>query len=71
MITKDQLPFYGAMSVEQFADRMGISRSLPYLIIREGQLRALKVFSRTLITVADAEDWLARQPLVRAPKKSC
>ncbi len=64
MITKNQLPLVGAMSVKEFAKWAGISRSSAYLLIRDGQLRARKVFSRTIIAVIDAEEWLARQPLI-------
>ena len=53
-----------AMSVSEFAERYGISRSKTYEEIGAGRLRALKVGKRTLITEDDAEIWLRRLPVM-------
>lgn len=52
----------GAMSVGTFAAWAGLGRTTAWNEIRQGRLRAIKVCSRTLITMADAEHWLLSRP---------
>ena len=59
-----------AMSLTEFCDRYGVSRTKTYEEIKCGRLRAIKCGKRTLITVDDAEAWLMSLPpvaAVRAP----
>jgi hypothetical protein len=51
-----------AFSVEDFARRHGIGRTLVYDEIREGRLVARKVRSRTLVTAEDARAWRENLP---------
>lgn len=53
-------------SVEEFCETYDICRSLAYVEIREGRLKARKVGRRTIIAGEDAEDWFARLPRVKA-----
>lgn len=53
---------HGAMSVDTFCERYGVSRSKAYQEIGAGRLKPKKLGRRTLITVADAEAWLASLP---------
>ena len=66
METLRRRPLLRAMSVGEFSERYGVGRTLVYLEINEGRLRALKCRRRTLITEADAETWLAQLPTVTA-----
>lgn len=52
----------GAMSVGAFAAWAGLGRTTAWNEIRQGRLRAVKVSSRTLVTMADAEQWLSSRP---------
>ena len=52
-------------SVEEFGKIYGICRSLIYLEIREGRLKARKVGRRTVIATEDGEEWFSRLPRVR------
>ncbi|MDP2227067.1 MAG: hypothetical protein Q8J78_06285 [Moraxellaceae bacterium] len=54
----------GAMSVNDFATWAGLGRTTAWNEIREGRLRAVKVSSRTLVTMTDAEQWLISRPTV-------
>lgn len=48
----------GAMSIEDFAERYSIGRSLAYEQIRTGKLRAVKVGPRrTIVLTEDALRW--------------
>lgn len=47
-------------SVEDAARALGIGRSLAFRLIREGQLAAVKIGRRTVVSVKECEDFLAR-----------
>jgi excisionase family DNA binding protein len=47
-----------AMSITEFSERYGVSRSTTYEEIKCGRLRAHKCGKRTIITEDDAENWL-------------
>jgi hypothetical protein len=53
-------------SIEEFGRIYGICRSLIYLEIREGRLKARKVGRRTVIASEDGDDWFSALPRVRA-----
>jgi excisionase family DNA binding protein len=53
-----------AMSLAEFCDRYGLSRTKTYEEIKYGRLRALKCGKRTLVTEDDAEAWLRSLPSV-------
>jgi len=53
-------------SIEEFGKIYGICRSLIYLEIREGRLKARKVGRRTVIAAEDGEEWFSKLPRVRA-----
>ncbi len=57
----------GAMSVNDFAIWAGIGRTTAWKEIRDGHLRAVKVSTRTIIRLADAENWLATRPQLPVP----
>jgi excisionase family DNA binding protein len=48
-----------ADSIPGAAARLGVSRSLTYLLIKSNEIRALKVRGRTIITRAEQERYLA------------
>ncbi|MFN9271070.1 MAG: helix-turn-helix domain-containing protein [Planctomycetaceae bacterium] len=51
-----------AFSFRELADAIGVCpRSIANWVAR-GELRAIKVGSRTVVTVAEAERWLATRP---------
>lgn len=51
-----------ALSFQELADRVGVSsRSISNWVAR-GDLKAIKVGSRTLVTTAEAERWLSTRP---------
>jgi excisionase family DNA binding protein len=52
-----------AMSLADFSERYGPSRTKTYEEIKCGRLRAVKCGRRTLITEDDAEAWLRSLPL--------
>lgn len=43
------------MSVPEFAKRWGISRSLAYQLVKNGDLRAIRLGKRLIIPVAEIE----------------
>ncbi len=47
-------------SVENAALALGLGRSMVFRLIREGQLTALKVGRRTVVSVKECEAFLAR-----------
>jgi Helix-turn-helix domain len=53
-------------SVEEFCEIYGICRSLAYVEIREGRLKARKAGRRTIIGHEDGEDWFSKLPRVTA-----
>jgi hypothetical protein len=58
-----------AFTVKSFCETFGIGRSLAYVEMAAGRLRARKVGNRTLILRADAEQWADSLPSVRRPAK--
>lgn len=51
-----------AYPLPEFLTRFGVSRSTAYREINAGRLKARKRGSRTIITAADAQEWLASLP---------
>lgn len=49
-------------TIDDAAHRLGISRALAYQQIRAGELRAVKIGKKTLITRADQQAWLDSLP---------
>jgi excisionase family DNA binding protein len=47
-----------AYNIKEFCKCFSIGRSKIYAEIKAGRLRAIKIGRRTLITLADAEEWL-------------
>lgn len=52
--------------IEEFCQAYGICRSLAYVEIRRGRLKARKVGRRTLIAAEDAEAWFGNLARFRA-----
>lgn len=52
----------GALTIEGFRARYNIGRTKTYEEINSGRLPVRKVGAKTLISVADAERWLAGLP---------
>ena len=48
-----------ALSVEEAAEAIGIGRTVCFRLIAQGHLRALKIYSRTVVPVTAIEDFLA------------
>ena len=48
-----------ALSVEEAAEVIGIGRTICFRLISQGHLRALKIYSRTVVPVTAIEDFLA------------
>jgi len=63
VLTADHGPC-GAMSVDQFAKWAGIGRTLAWEQVRLGELQAVKVGRRTLVTTAAADLWLSSRPVL-------
>lgn len=59
MTTTDEHETRQTLSVEQAAQRLGIGRSLAYVMVREGQIPAIKLGKRYLIPTSRFEAWLA------------
>jgi excisionase family DNA binding protein len=58
-----------AMSFAELADRVGVSpRSIQNWVAR-GDLQAIKVGRRTLVTTKEAERWLASRPTKNSRKE--
>lgn len=49
-----------AMSVREFCGRYGLGHTLVYELIKRGELRAVKVGTRTLLLAKDILDWERR-----------
>jgi excisionase family DNA binding protein len=47
----------GALTVREFCDRYRLGHSKVYDMIGSGELRAVKVGSRTLLLAKDIKDW--------------
>jgi hypothetical protein len=54
------------LSIEEFCELYGICRSLTYVEIREGRLKARKVGRRTILAAEDAERWFHDLERVKA-----
>jgi len=54
-----------AMSVSEFAEWAGIGRTTAWKEIREGNVVAVKVCTRTIIRKADADKWLESRPQIK------
>jgi hypothetical protein len=53
-------------SIEEFGTVYGICRSLIYIEIRDGRLKARKIGRRTIIATEDGEEWFSKLPRVGA-----
>ena len=53
-------PERAALSVSQFCDALGIGRTLFYERLKLGQIRVLKVGTRTLVPVGEVQAFLDR-----------
>lgn len=51
-----------ALSIPEAAAAIGVGRSTFYKMIASGEIPVIKIGNRTLVRVADLEDWVARQP---------
>lgn len=49
-----------AYSIPELAKAAGVGRTLIYAEIKAGRLKPVKVGSRTLVPVVEADAWLAR-----------
>ena len=58
-----------AFSITEFSKMAGLSRSTIYKVIKDGQLKARRLGSRTLITKADAEAFFDALPKLETGKK--
>jgi hypothetical protein len=47
-------------SIEEFGTVYGICRSLIYIEIRDGRLKARKIGRRTIIATEDGEEWFSK-----------
>jgi excisionase family DNA binding protein len=56
------VPFRAAISVNEFCQACSLGRTMFYRLVKEGQIRVLKVGSRTLIPWQELGDWLERLP---------
>lgn len=54
-----------ALTIRRFTEVYGISRAKTYRLIEEGELRAVKVGTRTLIPTESAEAWFDGLPELR------
>lgn len=52
----------GALTVPQFCDWASIGRSKFYQEVNEGRIRIRKVGRKSVVTVSDAQAWLASLP---------
>jgi excisionase family DNA binding protein len=51
-----------ALSVKEAAERLGISRSMAFKLIKRGELRSVKAGTRTLVPVAATDEFLETSP---------
>lgn len=54
----------GALSVEDFCGWAGISRSRLYREVAEGNIKLRKIGRKSVVTMTDAQAWLAALPVV-------
>ena len=54
------------ISIDEFCQRYCLGRTRTYEEIKSGRLRGRKVGKRTVISLDDAENWLARLPFIEA-----
>jgi len=54
-----------SMSIKQFCQTYGLSRSSAYELLAAGKLKALKAGGKTLILKASADEWLTNLPAWR------
>lgn len=57
-----------ALSIEEFATAVGISRSQTYVEIRHGRLTVAKAGKRTLVPATEAQRWLDQMTMKGARK---
>jgi len=57
-----------ALTIRRFTEIYGISRAKTYRLIEAGELRAVKVGTRTLIPVDSAKSWFESLPEVCVAK---
>ena len=50
-----------ALSVEMAAQMLGISRSMGFKLIRNGELRSVKAGTRTLVPVAAVDEFIEQK----------
>lgn len=53
-------PLPSALSINDFCDDIGVSRTTVYRLIRSGALKITKIRGRTVIRRVDADAFLAR-----------
>jgi excisionase family DNA binding protein len=58
----------GALTINQFRQKYSVGRTKIYELINAGELRAVKVGTRTLILKADAERWAQSLPALTTAK---
>jgi excisionase family DNA binding protein len=51
-----------ALSVKEAAERLGISRSMVFKLIKRGELRSVKAGTRTLVPVSATDEFLEKTP---------
>lgn len=56
----------GALSVRDFCNTFGVSRTTFYEELKTGRLSARKIGRKTLVLVADAERWAQSLPRIAA-----
>jgi hypothetical protein len=57
-----------AMSIAEFCQCYGPSRTKAYEELKSGRLRGRKIGRRTIIAEDDAEDWLRHLPAMEAAR---
>jgi excisionase family DNA binding protein len=59
----------GAFTISGFCTWASVGRTLVYELIKDGQLKAIKLGGKTLISKSDARAWLASLPAI-SPRTS-
>ena len=54
-----------ALTIRRFTEVYGISRAKTYRLIEAGELRAVKVGTRTLIPTESAAEWFEQLPQIK------